>query len=455
MSKKKRLKKTASIAIKSRVKEGPIFMVQKKRKKPWSVLIAIVLAVFIGTITGKDFTLFGIPLYSLYEVVGKLFLNSLTLIVVPLVSSSIITGVARIGSDSKFGRLGLKTFGFYILTNLIAILIGVCLVNITKPGVKIGEGASSLVAAENLSSFKDMTGEPHQALIKLLYDVIPPNVLDAFAKGNMLGLIFFSLLFGYAITRIAAKSSETHMHFWKGVFEAMLHITHMIMRFLPIGVFCLVAKVFAETGLASLQSVGLFFVSVLLGLAIFAFIALPLLLRFVAKVNPWNQFRAMAPALITAFSTSSSSASLPITLDCMEKRAGVSNRICSLVIPLGTSINLSGSALYEGMGALFIAQAFGLDFSFGTQLAFIVLTLLASMGVAGVPAGSLVAILIILRSMGLPAEGIGLLLAVDRILDMFRTTTNVFSDGCCAVLVAKSEGEKNVLTRRTFTQEES
>jgi len=425
-------------------------MQNKKKRKPWGVLIAIALAIFVGNITGKDATIFGITYYSIFDIIGKLFINSLTLIVVPLVSSSIITGVARIGSETQFGRLGLKTIFFYIVTNFIAILIGVTTVNLIKPGVGVG-GAANLINPERLASLKETVGtESGNALVNLLLDIIPPNVLDAFAKGNMLGLIFFSLLFGYAITKISALSSETHLNFWKGVFEGMIHITHVIMRFLPIGVFGLVAKVFAETGLESLRSVGIFFGTVLLGLGVFVFVALPLLLKFVSKVNPWRHFRAMAPALITAFSTSSSSASLPITLDCMEKRAGISNRICSLVIPLGTSINLSGSALYEGMGALFIAQAFGLDLSFGTQLFFSIVTLLTSLGVAGVPGGSLVAILIILKGMGLPSEGIGLLLAVDRILDMFRSTANVFSDGCCAVLVATTEGEKGVLAKKTY-----
>jgi len=428
-------------------------MPSKKKQKPWSVLIAIVLAIFIGNFTGTEARVFGISLFETYDIIGKLFINSLTLIVVPLVSSSIITGVARIGSEAKFGRLGLKTFGFYALTNFLAILIGVTLVNIIKPGVDMAIDSSHFVSPEALAELKSgAIGTTSAAFKNLLLEIIPSNVLNAFAQGNMLGLIFFSLLFGYAITKISEKSSATHMQFWTGVFQAMIHITHIILRFLPVGVFCLVAKVFAETGLGSLRSVGLFFVTVVLGLVIFVLIVLPLLLKMIAKVNPWNQFRAMAPALITAFSTSSSSASLPITLDCMEKRAGVSNKICSLVIPLGTSINLSGSALYEGMAALFIAQAFGLELSFGTQIAFTVFTLLASMGVAGVPAGSLVAILIILRTMGLPPEGIGLILAVDRILDMFRSTTNVFSDSCCATLVAVSEGEKRILTKKVFTE---
>ncbi len=426
-------------------------MSSKKRKQPWTVLIAIALAIFLGSILGKETGILGVSFYSMFDLVGKLFINSLTLIIVPLVSSSIITGVARIGGDKQFGRIGAKTFAFYFLTKIIAIIIGILLINIVQPGKANVGMVSNLVTPEKMTALGDtLSYTTSGAFSSMLLDLIPPNVLDAFAKGNMLGLIFFSIIFGYAITHISAKAAETHINFWNGVFEAMINITHYIMRVLPFGVFCLVAKVFAETGLESLRSVGVFFVTVIVGLAIFVLVALPLLLKFVSKVNPWNQFRAMAPALITAFSTSSSSAALPITLECMEKRAGVSNRICSLVIPLGTSINLTGSALYEGMAALYIAQSFGLELSLGMQFAFTFMTLLTSIGIASVPSGSLVIILILLRVLGLPAEGIGLFLAVDRILDMFRSTTNIFADGCCAVFVARSEGEKNILTRKTF-----
>ena len=426
-------------------------MAGKKHKSPWVVLIAIALAIFIGTISGKTSGIFGVTFYSIFDVIGKLFINSLTLIIVPLVSSSIITGVARIRSEGQFGRIGVKTFAFYFLTKILAIIIGIALINIIQPG-KANMGAiSSFIPPEKIAVVAQSSSfEGGGAFVSMLYDLIPPNVLDAFAKGNMLGLIFFSILFGFAITHIAAKTAETQLNFWTGVFEAMINITHYIMKVLPLGVFCLVAKVFAETGLESLLSVSVFFLTVMAGLAIFVLIALPLLLKFVAKVNPWNQFRAMAPALITAFSTSSSSAALPITLECMEKRAGVSNRICSLVIPLGTSINLTGSALYEGMAALYVAQSFGLNLSLGSQFTFTFLTLLTSIGIAGVPSGSLVIILILLRVLGLPAEGVGLFLAVDRILDMFRSTTNIFADGCCAVLVARSEGEKNILTKKQY-----
>jgi len=426
-------------------------MKHRKKKKPWAVLIAIALAIAIGTLTGKEAGIFGVTFYSMYDLIGKLFINSLTLIIVPLVSSSIITGIARLSGEGDFGRIGLKTFIFYFVTKIIAIIIGVAIINIFHPGTANVGNISNLVTPEKLASLGEhfqVTGKG--AFVTLLLDLIPPNVLDAFAKGNMLGLIFFSFIFGYAVTHISAKAAESHMNFWTGIFEAMINITHYIMRVLPLGVFCLVAKVFAETGLKSLASVGMFFITVLLALAIFVCVALPLLLRFVSKVNPWNQFRAMAPALITAFSTSSSSAALPITMECMEKRAGVSNRICSLVIPLGVSINLTGSALYEGMAALYVAQSFGLDLSIGTQFLLIFMTLLTSIGIASIPSGSLVIILVLLRVLGLPAEGIGLFLAVDRILDMFRSATNIFADGCCAVFVACSEGEKDILTKKEF-----
>jgi Na+/H+-dicarboxylate symporter len=422
---------------------------KKKKSSLIAVVIAILLAIVIGTLTGKTASLFGVTFYSIYELLGKVFINALTLIMVPLVSTSIITGIAKIAGESSFGRLGLKTFGFYLFTSFLAILIGIFLVNLIEPGNSFT--TKPIVESTQLTRLEEKLDESGvHRLTNLFLDIVPSNILEAFSKGNMLGLIFFSLLFGYALSRIESGPSSTVIGFCQGLFQATLYMTHIIMKFLPLGVFFLVAKVFAETGLESLQSVYYFFITVLLGLGIFFFIALPLLLKFVGKVNPINHFRAMAPALVTAFSTSSSAASLPITLDCVEKRAGVSNRICSLVIPLGTSINLSGSALYEAVAVLFIAQAYGIHLSFWTQMMFAFITLLTSMGVAGVPSGSLVAIIVILKAMGLPIEGIALFIAVDRILDMCRTTVNVFSDSCCAVLVARSEGEKGILTKKVF-----
>jgi len=428
---------------------------KKKKKSPWPVFIAIALAVIIGNLTGSTAGLFGITFYSIYEIIGDLFINALTLVVVPLVSSSIITGIARIGNDASFGRLGAKMFGFYFGTSILAILIGLLFVNLIQPGINEAHLATGTIENASVSQVhQSISSQQSPKLTSILFQMVPSNVVAAFSQGNMLGLIFFSLIFGYCLSKIEKGPSETLFSFWNGVFQTMIKFTHVIMKFLPIGVFCLVAKVFAVTGLESLKSVGLFFISVLLGLAAFTFIALPLLLKFIAKVNPIRHFQAMAPALITAFSTSSSSATLPITIDCVEKRAGVSNKICSLVIPLGTSINMSGSALYECVAAMFVAQVYGIEISFTTQFLVVLLSLITSIGVAGIPAASLVALIVILKALGLPAEGIGLFIAVDRILDMCRTTVNVFSDSCCAILVAKTEGEKNVLTKTNFAEAE-
>jgi len=411
----------------------------KQKKTPWPVFIAIILAIFIGSWAGLNKTFFGITYYSAFDLVGTLFIRALTLIVVPLVASSLITGVARIAGEDSFKRLGIKTFGFYISTTLLAILIGLCFVNIIGPGFHYNGSPTAAVAID-----QSLAGKGGN-LVNIVYEMIPSNIIEVF-NGKMLGLIFFSLLFGYAMSKIEAHPASILMGFWQGIFQTMLKFTHIIIGFLPIGVFCLVAKAFATTGMDSLKSVSLFFVTVVSGFFLFSFVCLPFLLKWVGGVSPIAHFRAMGPALITAFSTSSSSATLPVTLECVEKRAGVSNRLTSLVIPLGTSINLSGSALYECVAAMFIAQAYGIEISFTVQFLIVILSLLTSMGVAGIPSGSLVALIIILKTLGLPIEGIGLFLAVDRVLDMLRTTVNVLSDTVCAVLVASSEGE-NLLIR--------
>ena len=268
--------------------------------------------------------------------------------------------------------------------------------------------------------------------------------VGAAAEGEMLGLIFFSLLFGYFMIRIDHKRALTLQSFWEGVFEVMMHITMLVMKFAPLGVFALVAKTVIATGFTAFKLLLVFFFTVVLALGLHAFVTLALLLRYVAKVNPMDHYRAMFPAMLTAFSTASSSATLPLTIRCVENNAGVSNKTSSFVLPLGATINMDGTALYECVAAIFIAQAYGLDLSFAQQFLIVALALLTSIGVAGIPAASLVAISVILTAMGLPLEGIGLLLVTDRVLDMLRTAVNVFSDSCCAVIVAKLEGEKGL-----------
>jgi len=416
-------------------------------KLHWQILIALTLAVLAGLVAGEDAGLFGISFYASFDFVGTLFLNALKMLIVPLITSSIIVGIAGIGSSNALGRLGGKTLLYYLTTTLMAILVGLAVVNAIAPGIdEMGPVKERIGFSGDVSSIESkVAGKGAGDVVEVFLRMVPTNIVAAAANGQMLGLIFFSLLFGFFMTKIQEDYAETQYNFWQGVYETMMRITDWVMLFAPIGVFALVAKVVASTGFDAFKPLAWFFLSVVLALAIHFFISLPLLLRFIGRVNPARHYRAMAPALLTSFSTASSSATLPITMECVEKNAGVSNRTSSFVLPLGATVNMDGTALYECVAAMFIAQAYGLELSFGTQFTIVMVALLTSIGVAGIPAASLVAISIILATIGLPLEGIGLILAVDRILDMLRTSTNVFSDSCGAVIIGKLQGEQGIL----------
>jgi len=417
----------------------------------WQVLGALPVAVLTGMVTGTDSALFGVTFYSIFDFAGTLFLNALKMLVVPLVVASIITGVAGLGGGHGLGRLGLKTVLYYLSTSFLAILIGLVLVNVIQPGQVNGEPAQELLGlTQDSDSVADKVADKGGGDIAAVFlRMIPPNIVEAAAEGQMLGLIFFCLLFGYFMSRIDNGPATTVRQFWQGVFDIMMRMADWVMKFTPIGVFALVAKVFAATGFDAFAPLLAFFFTVLAALAVHFFVVLPSLVWFLGGVNPLRHYRAMAPALLTAFSTSSSSATLPVTIECVEKNAGVSNRTSSFVLPLGATINMDGTALYECVAAMFIAQVYGLELSFATQFTIVLAALLTSVGVAGIPSASLVAIAIILGTIGLPAEGIAIILAVDRILDMCRTSVNVFSDATGAVVMARLEGEQNVLAGST------
>jgi len=416
-------------------------------KLHWQILIALALAVVAGLLTGTEGGLLGVTFYSMFDFVGTLFLNALKMLIVPLIVSSIIVGIAGIGGSQNLGRLGGKTLLYYMSTSLLAILVGLMVVNAVAPGIVDGQPAKDLIGfTTDVSTFEDkVAGRGTGDVIEVFLRMVPTNIVAAAAAGQMLGLIFFSLLYGFFMTRIAAGYAEVQYNFWQGVFEVMLKITDLIMRFAPLGVFALVAKVVASTGFDAFVPLATFFFSVVSALAIHFLVTLPLLLYFVGGVNPIRHFKAMGSALLTAFSTASSSATLPITMECVEKNAGVSNRTTSFVLPLGATVNMDGTALYECVAAMFIAQAYGLELTFASQFTIVLIALLTSIGVAGIPAASLVAISIILAAMELPVEGIGLILAVDRVLDMMRTATNVWSDSAGAVIIGKLEGEQGIL----------
>ncbi|MGB1580545.1 MAG: dicarboxylate/amino acid:cation symporter [Nevskiales bacterium] len=417
-------------------------------KLHWQILLALLLAALVGVAVGYLPEEVQAKCLAVLDFFGTLFLNALKMLIVPLITAAIISGLANLSGGKALGRLGAKTVVYYLASSLLAILTGLLLVNSFVPGVINGQPAGDLLglAANTGEVLQGIENRGSGDVVGIFLRMLPPNIVAAAAEGQMLGLIMFSLLFGYAITRLPAVLQKTQQDFWNGVYEVMIRITELVMRFAPLGVFALVAEVVAQTGWQALQPVFLFFVTVLAALAFHLLITLPLILRFVAGVSPYRHFQAMSPALLTAFSTSSSSATLPLTIDCVQKRAGVSKRTSSFVLPLGATINMDGTALYECVAVLFIAQAYGLQLDVATQFVVVVTALLTSIGVAGIPSASLVAIAVILGAVGLPLEGIGLILVVDRVLDMCRTAVNVFSDASGAVTIARLEGETKILT---------
>jgi Na+/H+-dicarboxylate symporter len=419
----------------------------KKIALHWQILAAIALAVIAGLLTGKDGTLFGVQIIPFYQFIGTLFLNALKMVVVPLVLAGIITGIAGIGGGDKLGRMGIKAIGYYMLTTLFAVLVGLAVVNITKPGIIDGKPAAELLNLTTDQQELDSAiqqvegGRRATSVFDVIMQIVPANIITAAAQGQMMALIFFGILFGFFITRINPERGALLRNFWQGVFDVMILITMWVMKFAPIGVFGLVAKTVAMTGFGAFKPLLIFFVTVVAGLAIHALVVLPLMLRLIGRVRPYLHLRLMSPVLLTAFSTASSSATLPLTLDALENKVGVSNRTTGFVLPLGATINMDGTALYECVAAMFIAQAAGIHLDFVTQFTVVLLALLTSIGVAGIPAASLVAISIILGAVGLPLEAIGVLLVTDRVLDMLRTAVNVFSDASGTVIVARLEGE--------------
>jgi Na+/H+-dicarboxylate symporter len=414
----------------------------------WQIVIALILAAIAGSLAGTESALFGVNLYASFDFIGKLFLNALRMIIVPLIASSIIVGAAGIGGSDRLGSLGGRTLMFYGVTTLLAIMIGLTLVNLVQPGIVDGEPAGEILGLDSMdpAAAAGIEGRGASDIVDIFLRMIPTNVVQAAANAELLGLIFFCLLFGVFMARSGHEHAEVLYKFWDGVFQVMMAITELVMKFAPIGVFGLVAAVVASTGFSGAEPLILFSLVVVAGLVIHSVVTLPLLLRYAGGVKkPYRVFPVMAPAMLTAFSTSSSSATLPVTMECVEKNAGVSNQVSSFVLPLGATVNMNGTALYECAAAMFIAQAYGFELSLMTQFLIVVTALVTSIGVAGVPSASLVAIGIILTTVGLPIEAIGVLFVFDRVLDMCRTSVNILGDASCAVIVARQTGELDVL----------
>ena len=403
-------------------------MLQKIRKISLTQCIFIGLA--LGVVAGR---LFGEAIVPIANPMADIFLRLLRMAILPLIITSIISAVVSVGTASGLGRIGLKTLSYYVLSSLLAILAGQFLVNILKPGTgaKIG-----------LAEIPEQIAATQQGIGELLIRIIPENPFKSLANGDVLPVIFFSILFGYFITRLNQKQSRQLGDFFQAAFEAMLKMTRFIVWSAPLGVFGIMARIVAETGFDAFKSLGFYFVVVLMGLAVHAFITLPLLLRLLGRMNPFVHYRGMFSALMMAFSTCSTIVTLPLTMTAVRETSKVSERVAKFVLPIGATVNMDGTALYECVATIFIAQVYGFHLSFSAQLIIVLTALLASIGAASVPMSGMVMMSIILKAVGLPLEGVAIILAVDRVLDMFRTTVNVLSDSCGAVIVSRLEGER-------------
>ena len=403
---------------------------------PWQIVMAVVLGVVTGLVGGG-------PAAETIGWIGTLFIRLLRMIIVPLIITSIVSGVVSAGGGRALGRLFTKTMAYYVLTSLLAILTGLAAVNLIRPGINADIAGASADAVPELAT----PGSP----LDLLLEIVPENVIAEAGAGNMLPVIFFCIVLGMTISGLPARPRQQLTDLFDAGFQMMMRLTQGVMVFLPIGVFALLTRLVGESGLDSFRALALYFLTIFVGLSVHALITLPLLLLLVGKINPRVHFLNMIEAVTMAFSTSSSAAALPLTLSNVERKVGVSNRISSFVLPIGATVNMDGTALYECAGVMFIAQALGIDLSASQQLLVVLTALLASIGTAAVPSASLVAIFIILEALNLRGPEVevivGAMLAIDRPLDMLRTAVNVFGDSCGAAIIARSEGEDAVDTR--------
>ena len=401
-----------------------------KLKLHWKIFIGMALGALLAFVS---------PAAALKVApLGDIFMRLLKMVIVPLIFTSITAGVAGIGDSRNLGRLGGKTFLYYMVTSALAIMVGLALVNIIQPGVGL------VVAQEQMINPEDL--EHPGSVVDILMRIIPINPVQAAASGDILGVIFFAIFFGFAITRLPTAKAKPVLSFFQSAFEAMMQVTHAVISLAPIGVFGLISRAVVSMGGELFQAVGLYMITIAAGLTIHFLVILPVLFFLLTRRNPLDHYRAMAAVMAMAFSTSSSSATLPLTLEAVEKKAGVSNKISSFVLPMGSTVNMDGTALYECAGVIFIAQALGIDLTFGQQLVVVITALLASIGAAGVPSAWLVMIFIVLEAVGITTPAayawVGVMFAVDRPLDMFRTVVNVTSDSIGAVVIAHSEGEQ-------------
>ncbi|MBE0594834.1 MAG: dicarboxylate/amino acid:cation symporter [Gemmatimonadales bacterium] len=393
--------------------------------------------IFVGLFAGMGAgAAFGESVVPIADPLADIFLRLLRMAIMPLIITSLTSAVISVGEKKNLEILGAKTFAYYVTTSLLAIFTGQILVNVFQPGI-----GSTIRLEQDVSAIPAV----QQSIPDILMNIIPENPFQALAEGQVMPVIFFCILFGYFVTRLEEPHRGYLGNFFHGAFHAMMKLTHLVIWTAPLGVFGINARIVATTGFDAFRSLGFYFAIVLVGLLIHAAVTLPLLMYLVTRQNPFRHYRGMPPALVTAFSTCSTIVTLPLTMEAVTQNSKVSEKISSFVLPIGATVNMDGTALYECVAVIFIAQVYGFALSLDQQLIIVLTALLASIGAASVPMSGLVMMSIIMAAVGLPLEGVAIILAVDRILDMFRTMVNVLSDSCGAVIIAKLEGE-DVLT---------
>ncbi len=420
----------------------------KKLALHWKIIIGMMLGVVYGLLASH----FGIIEFTndWIKPWGKIFISLLKLIAVPLVLASLIKGISSLSDVSKLSRIGTKTILVYLLSTVIAVTFGLLLVNIVAPGstfspekrMELKEQYASDANAKILSASKVEDSGPLQFLV----DMVPNNIVSASSSNkNMLQVIFFAILFGISMVMLPKENTKYVKGFFDGVNDVILKIVDLIMLSAPYGVFALLGGLVVDFGgsLDLFQALAVYSLTVVVGLLLMILLVYPLFLKLFTKLKYIDFFKAIAPAQMLAFSTSSSAATLPVTMERCEEKLGVSKNVSSFVLPLGATINMDGTSLYQSVAAVFIAQAFGYDLDLSQQLTIVLTATLASIGAAAVPGAGMVMLVIVLSSIGIDPEGIALIFAVDRMLDMLRTVVNVTGDATVASVVAASEGELN------------
>ena len=400
----------------------------------WQIFISMIIGLIIGSIIDSDSTL-----YSISITLGVIFIKLLKMITIPLIFTSILTGITSISDFNQLGRIGFKTISYYMLTSLFAIIIGLGLTNILKPGNSYAHSEATKVYDYSNLNTPDST-------LDIFVRMIPTNPIAAATEGDMLSIIFFTILLGIAITKLPKTHKEPLTSFFESLFQAIMNLTQMIIKLSPIGVFGLIVKTVSTSNFDLFFSIGKYMITIAIGLSIHVFIVLPMLFFILTRINPLKHFKAMSSAMATAFSTSSSSSTLPVTIKCVNENVKASKEVSGFVLPMGATINMDGTALYECAGVIFISQILGIELTITQQLIVVITALLASIGAAGIPSAGLVMIFIVTQAVGFKNEDvaliIGAMLAVDRPLDMFRTMVNVTSDSIGTAIIAHSEGEK-------------